>query len=59
MLEEAFNAMADHLDAAFEETYQKGIALRESESRLLALRSILILYSMSWKRSICAAWKRV
>lgn len=23
------------------------------------LRSILILYSMSWKRSICAAWKRV
>ena len=36
MLEEAFNAMADHLDAAFEETYQKGIALRESESRLLA-----------------------
>lgn len=36
VLEEAFNAMADHLDAAFEETYQKGIALRESESRLLA-----------------------
>lgn len=36
VLEKAFNAMADNLDSAFHETYQKGIALQESESRLLA-----------------------
>ena len=61
VLEEAFNAMADHLDAAFEETYQKGIALRESESRLLAARINRSSFCIQCpgNRSICAAWKRV
>lgn len=35
-LQEAFNRMADNLDASFRDAYQKGIQLQESESRLLA-----------------------
>ncbi|WP_455582795.1 sensor histidine kinase [Dysosmobacter sp.] len=35
-LEETFNAMADNLDSSFQDAYQKGIQLQESESRLLA-----------------------
>lgn len=34
--EEAFNSMADNLDSSFQDAYQKGIQLQESESRLLA-----------------------
>ena len=35
-LESAFNRMADNLDASFQDAYQKGLKLQESESRLLA-----------------------
>lgn len=35
-LESAFNHMADNLHASFQDAYQKGLKLRESESRLLA-----------------------
>ncbi len=35
-LERAFNQMADNLHASFEDAYQKGVRLQESESRLLA-----------------------
>lgn len=35
-LERAFNQMADNLLASFEDAYQKGLRLQESESRLLA-----------------------
>lgn len=35
-LERAFNQMADNLRASFEDAYQKGVRLQESESRLLA-----------------------
>lgn len=35
-LEQAFNQMADNLRASFEDAYQKGLRLQESESRLLA-----------------------
>ena len=35
-LERAFNQMADNLRASFEDAYQKGLRLQESESRLLA-----------------------
>ena len=34
-ISEAFNQMADNLQASFQEAYQKGIALQQSESRLL------------------------
>lgn len=34
--EEMFNSMADNLDSSFQDAYQKGIQLQESESRLLA-----------------------
>lgn len=34
--ERAFNDMADNLDSSFQDAYQKGIQLQESESRLLA-----------------------
>ena len=35
-LEAAFNQMADNLEASFQDAYQKGVRLQESESRLLA-----------------------
>lgn len=35
-LESVFNQMADNLDASFQDAYQKGVQLQESESRLLA-----------------------
>ena len=34
-LEKSFNQMADNLDEAFDDAYQKGIRLQESESQLL------------------------
>lgn len=59
VLEEAFNAMADHWTLLLRKLIKRALRCAKVNPDFWQLRSILILYSMSWKRSICAAWKRV